>query len=290
MAVLALVNIDLVERRARLGASTPSQPVTEPGQDARLGMYTRVIAGHLDAQTVDPGLRDRLADLADGAAAPAPRHRPARPGRHRPARSRGRRHPDRAAAATVAATRSSRRTTDRGAVTSDDRSPSGRGLPSGRAGPRRGREGRRRQARRADAGAGRRAGEGPRAPRGLPRPRQDAGRALAGDRAGARLRAGAVHPRPAARRPDRVVPLRPARRHVRVPARAAVHRAAAGRRDQPHAAQDAVGAAGGDAGAAGHGRGRDLPAAEPRSTCSRPPTRSSTKAPTRCPRRSSTAS
>ena len=78
---------------------------------------------------------------------------------------------------------------------------------------------------------------------------------------GPRLRARPVHPRPAARRPDRVVHLRPAARRVRVPARAAVHRAAARRRDQPHAAQDPVGAARGDAGAPGHRRGRDLPAA-----------------------------
>ena len=39
-----------------------------------------------------------------------------------------------------------------------------------------------------------------------------------------------------------------------------VHRAAARRRDQPHAAQDAVRAARGDAGGPGHRRGRDLPA------------------------------
>ena len=91
-------------------------------------------------------------------------------------------------------------------------------------------------------------------------------------------------------RPDRLVRLRPAARRVRVPARPALHRAAAGRRDQPHAAQDPVRAARGDAGAAGHRRGRDVPAARRRSTCSRPPTRSSTKAPTRCPRPSSTGS
>ena len=40
----------------------------------------------------------------------------------------------------------------------------------------------------------------------------------------------------------------------------------------------------------GHRRGPDVPAARARSTCSPPPTRSSTRAPTRCPRRSSTAS
>ena len=109
-------------------------------------------------------------------------------------------------------------------------------------------------------------------------------------RPGPGLRARPVHPRPAAGRPHRLVHLRPAPGGVRVPPGPAVHRAAAGRRDQPHPAQDPVGAAGGDAGAPGHRRGRDLPAAQPRSTCSPPPTRSSTRAPTRCPRRSSTGS
>ena len=67
---------------------------------------------------------------------------------------------------------------------------------------------------------------------------------------GLRVHPRAVHPRPAAGRPDRLVHLRPARRRVRLPRRAAVHRAAARRRDQPDAAQDPVGAARGDAGAA----------------------------------------
>ena len=80
-------------------------------------------------------------------------------------------------------------------------------------------------------------------------------------RARARLPAGAVHARPAAGRPDRVVRLRPARGALRLPARADLHRPAARRRDQPDPAQDPVGAAGGDAGAAGHRRGRDLRAA-----------------------------
>jgi hypothetical protein len=63
MAVLALVNINVTSDGPSWEVQ-PSQPVTEPGQDARLGMYTRVISGHLDAKTVDPALRDRLADLA----------------------------------------------------------------------------------------------------------------------------------------------------------------------------------------------------------------------------------
>jgi hypothetical protein len=63
MAVLALVNINATADGPSWEVQ-PSQPVTEPGQDARLGMYARVISGHLDAKTVDPALRDRLADLA----------------------------------------------------------------------------------------------------------------------------------------------------------------------------------------------------------------------------------
>ena len=50
---------------------------------------------------------------------------------------------------------------------------------------------------------------------------------------------------------------------VRVPGRPALHRAAARRRDQPHAAEDPGGAARGDAGEAGDRRGPDLPAAPP---------------------------
>ena len=64
----------------------------------------------------------------------------------------------------------------------------------------------------------------------------------------------------------------------------------AGRRDQPRAGQGAVGAARGHAGAAGDAGGRDARAARRRSSCSRRRTRSSTRAPIRCPRRRSTAS
>jgi hypothetical protein len=63
MAVLALVNINLTADGPSWDVHS-SQPVTEPGQDARLAMYTRALSGHLDAKTVDPVLRDRLADLA----------------------------------------------------------------------------------------------------------------------------------------------------------------------------------------------------------------------------------
>ena len=73
----------------------------------------------------------------------------------------------------------------------------------------------------ADAGARRPPGQGARPPRGLPGARQDPGRPLLRPGPRPRLRAGAVHPRPAARRPHRLVPLRPARGAVRVPPRAA---------------------------------------------------------------------
>ena len=88
---------------------------------------------------------------------------------------------------------------------------------------------------------------------------QDARRALV--RAGARaaVHPRAVHARPAAGRPHRLLHLRPEAGRVRLPAGAAVHRPAARRRDQPDAAEDPVRAAGGDAGAAGHGRGADPP-------------------------------
>ena len=63
-----------------------------------------------------------------------------------------------------------------------------------------------------------------------------------------------------------------------------------GRRDQPHAAEDAGGAARGDAGAPRHGGGPDLSARASRSSCSPRRTRSSWRARIRCPRRSSIAS
>ena len=62
------------------------------------------------------------------------------------------------------------------------------------------------------------------------------------------------------------------------------------RRDQPRPAEDAGGAARGDAGAPGDDRGRARACSSARSSCSPPRTRSSTRARTRSPRRSSTAS
>ena len=72
--------------------------------------------------------------------------------------------------------------------------------------------------------------------------------------------------------------------------RAAVQQRDPGRRNQPHAAQDPGRAAGGHAGAAGD-RGPGAPQARPtRSSCWPRRTRSSRKAPIRCPRPSRTAS
>ena len=77
---------------------------------------------------------------------------------------------------------------------------------------------------------------------------------------------------------------------ARVPARSGVHQPAARRRDQPDAAEDAGRAARGDAGAPGERRRASRARSPIRSSSSRRRTRSSTKARTRCPRRSSTAS
>ena len=62
------------------------------------------------------------------------------------------------------------------------------------------------------------------------------------------------------------------------------------RRDQPHAAEDAGGAARGDAGVSRHRRRAGPIRSSGRSSCSRRRTRSSSKAPIRCPKRSSIAS
>ena len=156
--------------------------------------------------------------------------------------------------------------------------------------PGRGRARRRRQARGARARPARPARRRPRADRGLPRPREDADRALvrAGDEP--RLRPDPVHAGPDALRRHRLLGLQPAHRRVRVPARADLRQPPPRRRDQPRPTEDAGGAARSDAGAPGDDRGRDAPARRARSSCSRPRTRSSTRARTRCPRRSSTAS
>ena len=119
---------------------------------------------------------------------------------------------------------------------------------------------------------------------------QDADRPLVRRRDRAALRPRAVHARPAALRRHRLVGLRPAHRELRVPARARVLQPPARRRDQPRPAQDAGRAPGGDGGAPGHRRRRHPPRSSRPSWCWPRRTRSSTRAPTRCPRPSSTAS
>ena len=131
----------------------------------------------------------------------------------------------------------------------------------------------------------------PRPARGLSGPGEDAARARRSPRSPSlRLPAHPVHARPDALRRHRLVDLQPAQRRLRVPARPDLRQPPARRRDQPRPAEDAGGAARGDAGAAGHHRGRHAPSRTARSSSSPRRTRSSTRAPTRCPRRSSTAS
>ena len=123
--------------------------------------------------------------------------------------------------------------------------------------PRRGRARRRRQARRPRARPARDPRRRPRPDRGLPGPGQDADRPLV--RAGDRdvVLADPVHARPDAGGRDRLVDLQPAARRLRVPPGPDLREPPPRRRDQPRAAEDAGRAARGDAGAAGHDRGRD---------------------------------
>ena len=159
-------------------------------------------------------------------------------------------------------------------------------------GARRGGQGRRRPGRHAVGPGGRAAGPGPRAARGRARRGQDAARQGARRRARPRLQAGPVHARPHAVRRHRPAHLRrgATAAAVPVPGGPGVHQRAAGRRDQPHAAEDPGRAARGDGGAPGDVEGDGPPAARPVHRRSPPRTRSSTRAPTRCPRPSSTAS
>jgi hypothetical protein len=64
MAVLALANVSLISDGPDWSVDSVAG-VSPPGQDTRLGMYTRVISGHLDSRDLDSSLRDRLAELAD---------------------------------------------------------------------------------------------------------------------------------------------------------------------------------------------------------------------------------
>ena len=129
-----------------------------------------------------------------------------------------------------------------------------------------------------------------RADGGRARRREDAAGAHPRRRAVGRHPAGAVHARPDARRHHRLDGDRQPAGRAQLPRGPDLHQPAAGRRDQPDAAQDPVRAAGGDGGGPGLGRRRLASAARGRSWSPRPRTRSSTRAPTRCPRRSSTGS
>ena len=142
----------------------------------------------------------------------------------------------------------------------------------------------------AGAGAGRHPGRRPRAAGGPARAGQDADRPLLRPGARAGLPPAAVHPRPAARRRHRLVPLRPAQAATSPsgPARSSPTccspTRSTGRRRRPRRRCWRR-----------CRRSRSRSRASPtgwtrRSTCSPPPTRSSTRAPTRCPRPSSTGS
>src|SRR5688572_2420116 len=52
-AVLALVNLNVVSDVPDWEVHSAA-PVTAPGQDARLGMWLRVVGGHLDSRHPDP--------------------------------------------------------------------------------------------------------------------------------------------------------------------------------------------------------------------------------------------
>ena len=100
---------------------------------------------------------------------------------------------------------------------------------------------------------------------------------------GTAVLAGAVHARPDAIGRHRRIDLQPAHRRVRVPPGAGVHQRPARGRDQPRSPEDPGRAAGGDAGAAGHHRRPHAHRSSGRSSCWPPRTRSSTRAPIRCP-------
>ncbi len=118
----------------------------------------------------------------------------------------------------------------------------------------------RRQGRRARADPRRDSRERPRLDRGLSGARQDADRAAVRPGPGPILQASAVHARSPSGGRHRKLPLRSAPGALRVPRGSRLHQPPAGRRDQPRHAQDAGRAPGGDAGGAGHGRRRILPA------------------------------
>ena len=152
--------------------------------------------------------------------------------------------------------------------------------------------------RQSDRGTARDAGSpAHRATRRWPRPAR--GRAWAGEDTGGPhpgrdhrrwLSPDSVHARPAAGRPDRHDGLQPAQRRVHGAEGAGLRQHAAGRRDQPGSGQGAERAARGDAGEAGHHRRADAIRCPSRSWSWPRRTRSSRRAPIRCPRRRSIAS
>ncbi len=126
------------------------------------------------------------------------------------------------------------------------------------------------------------------------RPGQDAARQLAGPGAASVVQANPVHARPDAERRDRhrSDPRKPANRRpgVQIPRRPAVRQHDPGRRNQPHAAEDAGRHARSDARAADRRPAGRFTSCPHRSSCWPRRIRSSKKAPIRCPKPSSTAS
>ena len=119
---------------------------------------------------------------------------------------------------------------------------------------------------------------------------QDAVRPRAGPRAGLPVRPHSVHGRPDALGHHRRADLRHEAAGVSLPPGPGLHAVSAGRRNQSLAGQDARGPAGDHAGVSRHGRAHQPQARSGRSWCWPRRTRSSPKAPTTCPRRSSIAS
>ena len=123
--------------------------------------------------------------------------------------------------------------------------------------PLRGGQGGRRPGRRGVRPAGRAAVRRARADGGRPRGRQDPAGAQPRGRAVGADQPGAVHARPDARRHHRLDGHRRRPRRADLPRGSGLHQPAPRRRDQPHPAQDPVGAARGDGGGTGLG-GRGL--------------------------------
>ena len=159
---------------------------------------------------------------------------------------------------------------------------------SGRRGAGRARH--RRQSRPDAPGHRRPAGRRSRAHRRRARRRQDAARAHLRGQPRPELRAPAVHGRPAARRRHRLDRVRPAHRRLLVPPRPALRQRRAGRRGQPRHAAHAVRVPRGHGGAQRDGGRPARTRCRTRSSCWPRRTPWSSRARSRCPRRSSTGS